>query len=139
MLLDASPVDKSEAIKRLTDNLHIQQRVLSGDDAERAIWQREEVFTTALGFSVAIPHCKSPAITHSSISVMRLTEPVAWGGDVDVQLIIMLTISEHEADRHMRIFSALARKLMHESFRQQLMTVATPEAMVTMLSAELGL
>lgn len=139
VLLDASPVDKSEAIKRLTDNLHIQQRVLSGDDAERAIWQREEVFTTALGFSVAIPHCKSPAITHSSISVMRLTEPVAWGGDVDVQLIIMLTISEHEADRHMRIFSALARKLMHESFRQQLMTVATPEAMVTMLSAEIGL
>ncbi|MEX6368404.1 PTS sugar transporter subunit IIA [Providencia huaxiensis] len=49
-------------MKRLTDNLEVNHRTDSGSQVEQAIWQREEIFSTALGFSIAIPHCKSPLL-----------------------------------------------------------------------------
>ncbi|PLR34631.1 PTS fructose transporter subunit IIA [Chimaeribacter californicus] len=138
ILLDETIADKHEAIKRLTDNLDRHRRVVSGVEAERAVWQREAVFSTALGFSVAIPHCKSPAILHNSLSVLRLKAPLPWGDGVDVRLVIMLTLSAQAQTEHMRIFSALARKLMHSAFREQLMNAPAPEALVAFLQTELG-
>lgn len=139
LLLDKTVSSKEEAIKLLTDNLEVQQRVVSGPLAERAIWEREAVFSTALGFSVAIPHCKSPHVLHSSISLLRLNTPLAWGEDVEVQLVIMLTVNEQEQDSHMKIFSRLARKLMHSDFREQLLTLSDASAIAALLSTELAL
>lgn len=138
VLLDEAIPDKYEAIKRLTDNLALHQRAVSGPEAERAIWQREACFSTALGFSVAVPHCKSDAILQNSLSVLRLAAPLPWGEGVDVQLVMMLTLNTQGQTEHMRIFSVLARRLMHPAFREQLMHAPTPEALVAFLGAELG-
>lgn len=139
VLLGKPVASKEEAIKLLTDNLEIHQRVTSGAATERAIWQREAVFSTALGFSVAIPHCKSADVTQSSVSLLRLEEPLLWGEDVEVGLVIMLTVSEQEQGNHMQIFSKLARKLMHPEFREQLLTLASPESVSHLLHTELAL
>ncbi|WP_312739572.1 fructose PTS transporter subunit IIA [Cedecea neteri] len=136
VFLDEKLHDKYEVIKRLTDNLEVQGRALSATLAEQAIWQREAVFTTALGFSIAIPHCKSAAISRSSISVLRLADPLDWGDGVAVRLVIMLTLSEQEETQHMRIFSVLARRLMHESFREKLLAAATAQSMGDVLREE---
>ena len=66
ILLDRPVADKAEVIKVLTDNLEVEQRVISGAEVESAIWQREAIFSTALGFAIALPHCKSAAVSHSS-------------------------------------------------------------------------
>ncbi|WP_241522934.1 HPr family phosphocarrier protein [Chimaeribacter arupi] len=136
--LDDTLPDKYEVIKQLTDRLESDQRAASGVEAERAIWQREAVFSTALGFSVAIPHCQSPAILHNTLAVLRLKTPLPWGDGVDVRLVIMLALKAQAQTEHMRIFSTLARKLMHSDFREQLMNMPTSAALVAFLETELG-
>lgn len=111
---------KEEAIKLLCDNLEINERTGCANEVEKAIWDREAVFSTALGFSVAIPHCKSSSVSHNSVSVLTIDNPISWGEDVDVDIIIMLTVTEEGKDSHMKIFSKIARKLMHEDFRTSL-------------------
>lgn len=138
LLLDKTVSSKEEAIKLLTDNLEVQQRVVSGALAEKDIWDREALFSTALGFSVAIPHCKSPHVLHSSISFLRLNAPLNWSEGVDVQLVIMLTVNEREQENHMKIFSRLARKLMHSEFREQLHCLSDSAAITSLLSTELA-
>jgi len=138
ILLDSPIATKAEAIKVLTDNLEVEQRTLSGPEVETAIWQREEIFSTALGFAIALPHCKSSAVANSSVSVLRLTEPLAWNDEVDVSLVIMLTVSEREKGDHMKIFSRLARKLMHADFRQQLMSSEAPQDIADLLTLEMA-
>lgn len=138
ILLDRAVASKAEAIKVLTDNLEVEQRVSSGPAVEEAIWQREAIFSTALGFAIALPHCKSTAVTHSSVSVMRLREPLAWSDEVDVSLVIMLTVSEQEKGDHMKIFSRLARKLMHADFREQLLNCTVPQDVSAQLAQEMA-
>lgn len=138
ILLDSQISTKAEVIKVLTDNLEVEQRTFSGAEVEKAIWQREEVFSTALGFAIALPHCKSSAVSSSSVSVMRLAEPLAWNDEVAVSLVIMLTVSEREKGDHMKIFSRLARKLMHVEFRQQLMSGGAPQQVAELLELEMA-
>jgi len=126
---------KAQAIKLLSDNLELQGRAPSGCDVERAIWDREAVFSTALGFSVAVPHCKSDKVTHNSVSVMTLAKPIDWGEEVSVDLIIMLTVTEQGQDTHMQIFSKIARKLMHQAFRDSLKQAEQPDAVIDILNA----
>ena len=97
------------------------------DAVEQAIWEREAIFATSLGFGVAVPHCKSDAVSHNSISIAQLEKPIIWNeaeGEA-VSAVIMLTISSRDEEgTHMSIFSKLARKLMHRDFREALMNPA---------------
>ncbi|MGL4682067.1 MAG: PTS sugar transporter subunit IIA, partial [Hafnia alvei] len=73
-----------------------------------------------------------------SVSVMRLCEPLAWSDEVDVSLVIMLTVSEREKGDHMKIFSRLARKLMHADFREQLLNCTSPQDVSAQLAQEMA-
>ena len=130
---------KEEVIKGMTDNLLLTGRCRYPRKLEADIWAREAVFATSLGFGFAIPHTKSEHIEQSTISVARLPQAVAWG-DEEVQFVIMLTLNKHAAgDQHMRIFSRLARRIMHEEFRASLMNAKAANEIVTLLTRELEL
>jgi multiphosphoryl transfer protein len=133
---------RAEAIKVMADNLFLQGRVENAAAVEESLWQREEVFSTGLGFGIAIPHCKSDVILNNSISLMRLNTPIDWGSS-DGQLVdtvFMLTIKESDAgDVHMKIFAQLARKIIHETFRESLKSCKDRAALMAFLTAELDL
>ncbi|CNB84597.1 phosphoenolpyruvate--protein phosphotransferase [Yersinia similis] len=130
---------KEEVIKGMTDNLLLAGRCRYPRKLEADLWAREAVFSTGLGFSFAIPHSKSEHIEQSTISVARLSEPVTWG-DEEAQFIIMLTLNKHATgDQHMRIFSRLARRIMHEEFRSALVSANSSEAIAALLQKELEL
>ncbi|MCW8926170.1 MAG: fructose PTS transporter subunit IIA, partial [Xanthomonadales bacterium] len=118
---------KQEAIKQLVDLAHLAGRTGNAAALETAVWQREDVFSTGLGFGIAIPHCKSAAVAHNSLCVARYTEPLDWqsrdGEPVDT--VIMLIVNEHDAgEAHLKIFAQLARRIMHEEFRNGLRACA---------------
>lgn len=130
---------KEEVMKSMTDKLLLAGRCRYPRKLEADLWAREAVFSTGLGFSFAIPHSKSEHIEQSTISVARLKAPVQWG-DEEAQFIIMLTLNKHAAgDQHMRIFSRLARRIMHEDFRNALVNASSEEAIAALLQRELEL
>lgn len=137
--LDNDWNSKEEVMKGMTDNLLLAGRCRYPRKLEADLWAREAVFSTGLGFSFAIPHSKSEHIEQSTISVARLNAPVMWG-DEEAQFIIMLTLNKHAAgDQHMRIFSRLARRIMHEDFRNALVNASSGEAIASLLQHELEL
>lgn len=137
--LDRDLRSKEEVIKALADNLYLTGRCRYPNKLADDLWAREDVFSTGLGFGFAIPHTKSEHIEQSAISVCRLANPIQWG-DEEAQFIIMLTLNKHAAgDQHMKIFSKLARKIMHADFREQLMTAVDAEQVEALLKQELEL
>lgn len=139
VLLDCDVQSKEEAIQMLVGNLGVCGRTHLVNALEGDIWAREDVFTTGLGNSFAIPHTKSDNIVHSSVSIARLNKAISWSEGDEVDFVIMLTLNKAQGDQHMRIFSGLARKLIHESFRQSLKTMATEAEIINFLKTELSL
>ncbi|MGR5287834.1 phosphoenolpyruvate--protein phosphotransferase [Vibrio maritimus] len=137
--LDLDLRSKEEVIKTLADNLFLTGRCRYPNKLADDLWAREDVFSTGLGFGFAIPHTKSEHIEQSAVSVCRLAKPIQWG-DEEAQFVIMLTLNKHAAgDQHMKIFSKLARKIMHADFRDALFNAKSSTEIEQKLMAELEL
>ncbi|QKN82799.1 phosphoenolpyruvate--protein phosphotransferase [Scandinavium goeteborgense] len=140
ILFTDRPLRKEQIIQLLCGNLAVNGRTEHPLELEEDIWQREEIVTTGVGFGVAIPHTKSAWIRHSSISLARLPALTDWQSEMgDVELVIMLTLGEHEGINHVKVFSQLARKLVNKAFRQSLLEATDAQAILTLLNEELSL
>jgi multiphosphoryl transfer protein len=132
--------NKEEAIQELIDAFYIMGRTQDRQRLEEALWAREQVYSTGLGFGFATPHCKTDAISADSIGIVKLDKPIEWDS-VDgnpVQMIILIAMRETQfVDTHMKVFSRLARKLMDEEFRQVLLGLDNGRDIVSYMAKEL--
>jgi fructose-specific PTS system IIA-like component len=140
--LGSDSISKAEVIHEIVDALHDAGRTDRPRALEDAIWAREDVYSTGLGHGFAIPHCKSDAIGASSIALVRLEHPIEWGSldGAPVSCVILLATRASDPDNvHMQVFAKLARKLMHEEFRERMLAAADRDGVLSCLSEELGL
>ncbi len=139
VVIHSDSATREEAIHELVDMIYIAGRTDDRQALEDAVWKREEAYSTALGFGFAIPHCKNDAVIADSIAVLKPAQPIRWGADEKVELAILLAMRESAKDNtHMQGFSRLARKLMNEEFRAQLIAAQVSESVVELLSTELA-
>jgi multiphosphoryl transfer protein len=139
--LESDSITKEQAIQELVDAFYIASRCNDRQQLEDAVWAREEVYSTGLGFGFATPHCKTDAVTANSIGVLKLKRPIDWGAadHEPVRMVILIAMRElNSANNHMQVFSELARKLMNEDFRERLLTFHDASAMRDYLCAELS-
>jgi fructose-specific phosphotransferase system IIA component len=140
VLLDSKSKNKEEAMQEIVDAFYIAGRTEDRQRLEEALWSRETVYSTGLGYGFAAPHCKTEAVTADSIGVLKLNHAIDWGS-VDsepVSMIILIAMRESQIpSRHMQVFSKLARKLMNEEFRGYLLTVQNAHDMAAYLAQQL--
>jgi fructose-specific PTS system IIA-like component len=142
ILANSDCATKEEAIKELADALFLAGRTSDPGAVEAVIWQREAVYSTGLGFGFAIPHCKTDLVLANSIAVLKAGAPIAWGSldGNPVNVVILLAVRESDAQNsHMKIFARLARKVMHEEFREFLTTATDPEEIRVFIEKHLGI
>ncbi len=140
VVFDSACRNKAEAIRALADVFFAAGRTEDPELLEHAVSAREAIYSTGLGHGFAVPHCSSDAVKADSIGVMKLERPIDWGSldGKPVQMILLLALRASQKNgTHLRIFSSLARKLMDEEFRNQLMTVQDASSVVARLSREL--
>lgn len=128
---------KEEVIKEITDRLYVLGRTEQPHLIEEAIWQRETIYSTGFGHGFAVPHCKTAAINANSLVLLKLHQPVAWGSldGQPVNVVMMLVMREADrANGHMRIFSELARRVMHDDFRDGLIEEPRPDKICVLLN-----
>lgn len=131
---------KEDAIRRIIEAFYVAGRTGAPDQMEEDVWKREAVYSTGLGHGFAIPHCKTDTVSAESIGILRLPKPIEWGS-VDgqpVHTVVLLASRRSDANgAHLKVFSRLARRLMDQEFRDQLLGAAEAGSIVTILRDEL--
>ena len=144
VLAASDAASEIEAIQDAADLLFVAGRTDRPREIEEAAWAREQTASTALGFGFAIPHCRTSAVTAASLAVVKLAAPINWAGkggcSEAVRMVLLLTVPEAADQKlHLQIFARLARKLMHEDFRERLLAAPDPVAIESCLTNELAL
>ena len=141
--IEADCINKEEVIKYAADALYLDRRTENPVLLEADFWRREEVYSTGLGHGYAIPHCKTKHITTDSISVFKLKRPIKWGSidnhPVDIIIAMAIRDGDKAGDEHLKIFSKLARNIMHETFRETMRTAKSRPDIMKFLCAKLEL
>jgi multiphosphoryl transfer protein len=147
ILLESTSQNKEEVIQEMVDAFFLSSRTDDRHLLEEAVWAREAMGSTSLGYGFAIPHCKTEAVTANSICVLRLKQPINWdsGSSDPVNMVVLLalrnleTASTEVANTHMQVFSSLARKLVNDDFRQHLLNAETQQEVTGYLAYQLDI
>ena len=111
------------------------------DDVLGAVLQREREFPTGIGYGVAVPHGRTPALGTLVTVAGTTPTPVAYEA-VDgqpVRLFFLLAGPESTAGEHVKALSRISRLVRRESVRARLLAAATPEEFHRVLcEAEVG-
>jgi len=141
IVTDALCETKAEAISKAVELLYAAGRTEKPRELEQAILQRESTYSTGFGHGFAIPHCKSDSVLANSLAILKLRKPVDWESldDQPVNVVILMAIRDADkANGHMKIFSQLARKVMDETFREQIAVESDSVALCAFLKASLN-
>ena len=114
-----------ELVELLLDGDGVQQR----DDVLGAILERERQFPTGIGYGVAVPHGKTPALATLGVVAGTSPAPVPYE-TIDgepVRLFFLLAGPEALAGQHVKALSRISRLVRREPVRQRLLLARTAE------------
>ncbi len=101
----------------------------AGDEVFQAILERERQFPTGIGYGVAVPHGKTPALANLVVVAGTTPAPVPYE-TVDgepVRLFFLLAGPESQAGTHVKALSRISRLVRREPVRARLLGARTPD------------
>ena len=133
--LDADFGDSIESvITHLATLVHDTGRASSVDELAAPAIAREAKAGTGVPGGVAIPHCRSTAVTEPTLAFARLSRGVDFSGpDGDAQLVFLIAAPEGGGKAHLKILSKLARALVKKDFLEALRTAQTKDEIVKLV------
>ncbi|MEV6656516.1 PTS fructose transporter subunit IIABC [Nocardia fluminea] len=125
---------KGEVITALAGELAATGRAADAAAVAEAALTRESQSATGLPGGIAIPHCRSAAVTTASLAFARLAPAVDFGApDGPADLVFLIAAPEGAGAEHMKLLSALARALVRPAFVADLRAAATPVDVVALV------
>ena len=95
---------------------------------------REAKAGTGVPGGVAIPHCRSEAVTEPTLAFARLSRGVDFSGpDGDAQLVFLIAAPAGGGKAHLKILSKLARALVRKDFLESLRNAPAKEEIVRLV------
>ncbi|MDQ1350437.1 MAG: fructose system component [Acidobacteriota bacterium] len=134
--LDSQSLTRDEAIREAVNLLDASGRIENSDEVEELVWQRENDYSTGIGFGVATPHCHTTKIKNNSIAFLKLRNPIDWESldNQPVDMVFLLAMRASDRDKeHLRILARLSRKLMDEEFIVKLRSAGKPAEVIALL------
>ena len=123
--------DKSAVVRRLAELVAAAGRATAADALHADAMAREAQAPTGLPGGIAIPHCRSEAVTEASLGFARLSPKVDFGApDGPADLVFLIAAPAHGDADHLTLLTALARALVRPDFVASLRAATSAEEIV---------
>jgi mannitol/fructose-specific phosphotransferase system IIA component (Ntr-type) len=132
--------DKEGVLRELVALLLDGDGTSQRDEVLSAILERERQFPTGIGYGVAVPHGKTPALVTLGVVAGTSPAPVPYE-TIDgepVRLFFLLAGPESLAGQHVKALSRISRLVRREPVRKRLLEARTPEEFYRSLCAAEG-
>lgn len=114
---------KENALKTLCAALATSPSVPNEQELSAAIFRREELMSTGIGFGVGVPHVRLEGVEDLVMALGIAREPLidyVSLDDIPVQIICMVAAEKSQHPQYIRALSAISSRLKDESIRQKL-------------------
>jgi PTS system fructose-specific IIC component len=126
--------DKATVVRRLAGLVAGAGRATGADGLADDALAREAQAATGLPGGIAIPHCRSAAVTEASLAFARLDPKVDFGApDGPADVVFLIAAPAHGDADHLTLLTALARALVRPEFVASLRAADSPEEIVRLV------
>ena len=134
--LGSSPED---VIRHLAGRVADTGRATEAQGLFADAFARESKTATGVPGGIAIPHCRSTAVTEPTLAMARLSQPVDFGAkDGPADIIFFIAAPEGADQDHLKLLSKLARSLIKKDFTASLRAATSQAEIVELVEAALA-
>jgi PTS system fructose-specific IIC component len=127
---------KNDVIRSLAARVVAEGRATDADALAADALEREGKSSTGMPGGIAIPHCRSAAVTVPSLAMARLAPTVDFGAsDGGADLVFFIAVPEGADQAHLALLAKLARSLIKPEFVATLRAAASPAEIVDIVDA----
>lgn len=133
--LNGKVTGKNEALDAMVALMAKSGKINDVEKYRKGVYAREEEGTTGIGEGIAIPHCKSDAVSRPGLAAMVIKDGVdfdALDGE-KVSLIFLIAAPNTEDNVHLDVLSKLSVLLMDENFTSGLRNAKTVEEFLSVI------
>lgn len=133
--LNGKVTGKNEALDAMVALMAKSGKINDVEKYRKGVYAREEEGTTGIGEGIAIPHCKSDAVSRPELAAMVIKDGVdfdALDGE-KVSLIFLIAAPNTEDNVHLDVLSKLSVLLMDENFTSGLRNAKTVEEFLSVI------
>lgn len=128
-----------DVIAKLAQTVVNAGRATDFEQLYAAAEARESKTDTGIPGGIAIPHCRSAAVTEPTLAMARPNPAVSFGAkDGPADLIFFIAAPDGADQAHLKLLSTLARSLMKKSFTASLREASSAEEIVELVNGALG-
>ena len=140
VLLDENLAEtRFDVIAKLAQAVVNAGRATDFEQLYAAAEARESKTDTGIPGGIAIPHCRSAAVTEPTLAMARPNPAVSFGAkDGPADLIFFIAAPDGADQAHLKLLSTLARSLMKKSFTASLREASSAEEIVELVNGALG-
>jgi PTS system fructose-specific IIC component len=125
---------KEEVIRSLAARVVSQGRATDATALATNALEREAQASTGMPGGIAIPHCRSKAVTEATLAMARLAPPVDFGAtDGGSDLVFFIAVPDGADQAHLVLLAKLARSLIKDEFVAALRAATTADEIVALV------
>lgn len=135
--LDGMASDKKDALDKMVELMAASGKINDVDKYREGVYAREEESTTGIGDGIAIPHCKSDAVSRPGLAAMVVPDGVEFASldGQPVNLIFLIAAPNTEDNVHLDVLSKLSVLLMDETFTEGLKNAGSVDEFLQVIDA----
>ncbi len=126
--------DASSVVAALAGRVADAGRASSADALAADVMAREATSATGLPGGIAIPHCRSEAVTEATLAFARLEPRADFGApDGGADLVFLIAAPAGGDSDHLKLLSTLARALVRSEFTDALRAASSDDEVVALV------
>jgi len=135
--LNGTPAGKTEALNQCIDLMEKSGKIADVETYRKGVFAREEEGTTGIGMGIAIPHCKSDAVTKAGLAAMVVKDGVDFESldGTPAKIIFLIAAPNTEDNVHLQVLSKLSVMLMDEQFTNSLINAGSVDEFLNIIDS----
>lgn len=135
--LNGTPAGKTEALNQCIDLMAKSGKIADVEKYRKGVFAREEEGTTGIGMGIAIPHCKSDAVTKAGLAAMVVKDGVGFESldGTPAKIIFLIAAPNTEDNVHLQVLSKLSVMLMDEQFTNSLINAGSVDEFLNIIDS----
>ena len=135
--LNGTPAEKTEALNQCIDLMAKSGKIADVEKYRKGVFAREEEGTTGIGMGIAIPHCKSDAVTKAGLAAMVVKDGVEFESldGTPAKIIFLIAAPNTEDNVHLQVLSKLSVMLMDEQFTNSLINAGSVDEFLNIIDS----
>lgn len=135
--LNGTPAGKTEALNQCIDLMAKSGKITDVEKYRKGVFAREEEGTTGIGMGIAIPHCKSDAVTKAGLAAMVVKDGVEFESldGTPAKIIFLIAAPNTEDNVHLQVLSKLSVMLMDEQFTNSLINAGSVDEFLNIIDS----